>query len=145
MITMMHQSIKTFGVVLVSFLIFGGVSNVEFSLDGQGDTSIDDPTTVTIVGNKMDFSPSKFSADAGDEITITFENEGRLPHNIGVLKNGSSVADFGEDDLIVLSETIQAGESVDVSFTIDNPGEYTFVCNIPGHARAGMTGTLVIE
>jgi len=143
--TMLHRSTKSLGVVLIGVLVFGGIVNVEFSVDDQSETSNDDPTEVTIVGNQMTFSPSEFNADAGDEITITFENEGRLPHNIGVLKKGSSVEDFGEDDLIVLSETIQGGKSIDVTFTIDNPGEYTFVCNIPGHARAGMTGTLVIE
>jgi plastocyanin len=143
--TMLYQLVKKLGLVLIGLIVFGGMTNAGLSVDDQSETSNDDPTEVTIVGKKMEFSPSEFSANAGDEITITFKNEGRLPHNIGVMKKGSSVEDFDKEDLIVLSETIQGGNSIDVSFTIDNPGEYTFVCNIPGHARAGMTGTLVIE
>ena len=114
-------------------------------MDDDSEVSKKDTKEVTIIGKKMNFSPGEISAGPGEEVTITFKNEGVLPHNIGVLEKGSRVEDFGEEDLTVLSETIQPGESTEVTVTIDDPGEYTFVCNIPGHARAGMTGTLVIQ
>jgi plastocyanin len=145
MTTMWHRSIKSLALIFAGVLILGGYARPGLSVDGNSETSKKDAKEVTIVGKKMKFFPGEISADPGEEVTITFKNEGVLPHNIGVLKKGSSVEDFGEEDLTVLSETIQSGESTDVTITIDDPGEYTFVCNIPGHARAGMTGTLVIQ
>lgn len=32
-----------------------------------------------------------------------------------------------------------------VSFTAWKAGEYRFICELPGHARAGMVGTLAVE
>jgi uncharacterized cupredoxin-like copper-binding protein len=32
-----------------------------------------------------------------------------------------------------------------VRFLADRPGTYRFLCTVPGHADAGMTGTLVIR
>ncbi len=36
----------------------------------------------------------------------------------------------------------QGGRTARGTFTIETPGTYPFVCTVPGHAAAGMTGTL---
>ena len=102
---------------------------------------------ITIVGERLDFSPATATATAGEPITIRFKNEGRMSHNIGILEQGAGFEGVprGDRSFIALSETLQGGEEVELTFTIDEPGEYTFICNLAGHAAGGMVGTLVVE
>ncbi|MGH2698782.1 MAG: cupredoxin domain-containing protein [Actinomycetota bacterium] len=75
------------------------------------------------------FDPAEISAPAGEEVTVTFTNDGNNPHTF-------SSTDAGFD-----SDTVESGESVEVTFTM--PEEETeFICNIHGEA---MSGTLVPE
>ena len=64
-------------------------------------------------------------------MTFILPNTGRIPHN------------FSIDELDV-NETFQAGETVEVVVNAP-PDTYEYYCNIPGHAPAGMVGTLIVE
>jgi plastocyanin len=44
---------------------------------------------------------------------------------------------------IAISETIAEGNT-SVSAKLE-PGTYTFLCTVPGHAEAGMEGTLTVR
>jgi plastocyanin len=85
-----------------------------------------DPTQVA-------FDTTELSANAG-EVTIDFDNPAALEHNVAIEQDGTQIA---------ISETITEG-STSVSAELE-PGTYTFLCTVPGHAEAGMTGTLTIE
>lgn len=64
---------------------------------------------------------------------------------IDVQNTGASLHDFVVDDLGI-AVAAPAGETVTVTIPADAaPGEYQFYCSVPGHAQAGMVGTLVIE
>ena len=68
------------------------------------------------------------------EVTIDFTNPAALEHDVAIEKAG---------EVIAKSETIAEGET---SVSADlAPGEYTFLCTVPGHAEAGMEGTLSIK
>ena len=41
--------------------------------------------------------------------------------------------------------TANGGQTATGSFTIDTPGKYTFECSMPGHASAGMRGTITVQ
>lgn len=75
------------------------------------------------------FTASKATAPAG-KITIKFANTSGVPHNIAIAgKGGTPIVPKG------------AG-----SFTATYaPGTYTYICQVPGHAAAGMTGTLTVK
>jgi len=47
----------------------------------------------------------------------------------------------------VISKTPMAGagETAEVTLTAPGPGSYPFLCTFPGHAVAGMGGTLVVR
>jgi plastocyanin len=79
------------------------------------------------------FDTTELSSEPG-EVTIDFENPATLEHNVAIEKEGEEIAE---------SETIGQGKT---SVTADlAPGTYTFLCTIPGHAEAGMEGTLTVK
>ncbi|HEY8810599.1 MAG TPA: plastocyanin/azurin family copper-binding protein [Solirubrobacterales bacterium] len=68
------------------------------------------------------------------KVTIDFDNPSALEHDVAIEQNGKQIA---------ISETIAKGKT---SVSADlAPGTYTFLCTIPGHAEAGMEGTLTIK
>jgi plastocyanin len=82
---------------------------------------------------KIAFDTTELTAHAG-EVTIDFENPGPLEHDVAIEQNGKQIA---------ISETITSGET---SVSADlKPGTYTFLCTVPGHAEAGMEGTLSVK
>ena len=73
--------------------------------------------------------PSSIEMPAG-EATIAIENAGTLVHNLSV--DGRA------------SEMLAGGESGELDLSGLAPGTYTMRCDVPGHAAAGMTGTLTV-
>lgn len=79
------------------------------------------------------FDKTSLSAPPG-EVTIELDNPAAIPHNVAVARGGDVIA---ESDTVTETET-------SVSTQLD-PGGYEFLCTVPGHAEAGMQGTLSIE
>jgi plastocyanin len=68
------------------------------------------------------------------KVTIDFDNPAALEHNVAIEQEGKEIA---------TSETLAEGKT---SVSADlAPGTYTFLCTVPGHAEAGMEGTLVVK
>jgi plastocyanin len=68
------------------------------------------------------------------KVTIDFDNPSALEHNVAIEQNGKEIA---------VSETLAKGKT---SVSADlAPGTYTFLCTVPGHAEAGMEGTLTVK
>jgi plastocyanin len=79
------------------------------------------------------FDKTSLSSKPG-KVTIDFDNPSALEHNVAIEQNGKEIA---------VSETLAKGKT---SVSADlAPGTYTFLCTIPGHAEAGMEGTLVVK
>jgi len=79
------------------------------------------------------FDTTELSSEPG-AVTIDFENPAALEHNVAIEKEG---------EVLAQSETIAQGKT---KVTADlGPGTYTFLCTIPGHAEAGMEGTLTVR
>ncbi len=70
------------------------------------------------------------TAPAG-RVVLDVVNEGRVPHNV-VLVNGPSTAD------------LNTGETAQLDLGELTPGTYELICDIPGHADAGMRTQLSI-
>lgn len=79
------------------------------------------------------YDTTSLTAQAG-EVTIEFDNPSSIPHDVAILKDGEEIAKTE-----IISE---AEESVSAEL---EPGTYTFLCTVPGHAEAGMEGTLTVE
>lgn len=122
--------------------------------------------TINLTGNdQMQYNDTAFTVKAGKEITLTMKNIGKLPaaamsHDVVVLKPGSDVLAFGKastiakdvdnvsDDLkkeiITKTKMLASGEEDTITFTLDKPGKYPFVCTFPGHYMS-MNGIITVE
>jgi plastocyanin len=79
------------------------------------------------------FDKTSLSSQPG-KVTIDLDNPAALEHNVAIDQDGKEIA---------TSETIAEGKTA-VSADLA-PGTYTFLCTVPGHAEAGMEGTLTVR
>ena len=128
----------------------------------------DDATTsISVEGtDQLTFEPDEFTVPAGEEVTVELTSGG-VEHDL-VLEDVADIGSVGEEghgdhgedmadedmaedhddhaegpnDLHVVHA--DPGETVTGTFTIDEPGTYTFYCSVPGHREAGMEGTLEV-
>jgi len=88
--------------------------------------------TVTVVGKEFKFEPDTIELEAGETLVIEFKNQGALSHNLTFKKMDADTGTIQTDG----TETIRVQPDA---------GTYTFVCTVPGHEAAGMTGTLTVK
>ncbi len=105
-----------------------GQAKPETTAKGPGGTLqlVADPTQLAFDTTTLTSKPGK--------VTIDFKNPAALEHDVAIEQDGKQIA---------ISETIAEGKT---SVTADlAPGTYTFLCTVPGHAEAGMEGTLTVK
>lgn len=85
---------------------------------------------IGLVADNVAFDQTDLSASAGS-ITVSLENRDLFWHTF-------TIEELGVD--------LRVPVSAEMTVTFDAaPGEYTFICDIPGHPEAGMEGTLLVE
>jgi plastocyanin len=97
--------------------------------EAQGGTTLHVEASATA----LEFDTTELEAEAG-EVTIDFKNPSAIAHNVVIQQNGKQLAGF---------EPIAEGEESETANL--KPGTYTFLCTVPGHAAAGMEGTLTVK
>jgi uncharacterized cupredoxin-like copper-binding protein len=91
---------------------------------------------VTIsVGDGMKFQPAAVSVRAGQPLELTLRNPGQSAHDL-TLNEGVAQP---------VKLTVAGGETSSATFAFDKPGIYKFECSSPGHALAGMRGTITVQ
>ncbi len=88
-----------------------------------------DAGDIVLVTENMVFSAADLSVVPG-EVVVTLENKDLFWHTF-------TIEDLGVD------LRVPVGAKLGASFEAP-PGEYQFICAIPGHAEAGMVGTLTV-
>jgi plastocyanin len=82
----------------------------------------------------LKFNTTKLSAKAGSD-TFAFTNEAPLAHDFTIeSSSGQKLA----------ATPVFTGGTKSVTATL-KPGTYKFLCTVPGHAAAGMKGTLTVK
>lgn len=125
-------------------------------------------TSISITGDdRMRFDQTAFSVPAGADITLVFNNIGKLPkqvmgHNLVILDKGLngdtfSAASIRHPDkeyiapeyagqVVAATRVLGPGESETLKFKAPSaPGAYPFVCSFPGHTPAGMRGVMTVK
>lgn len=83
------------------------------------------------VGGQYTFAPADLVASAGSRVTLTLRNLGEMPHS------------FVVPELGVNSGVLVPGDERVITFDLARGGSWETLCDVPGHAEAGMRGTLV--
>jgi uncharacterized cupredoxin-like copper-binding protein len=108
------------------------------------------PREATISFRYTRFEPATVTARAGVPLTLTLRNDDPIEHEWIV--GTEFVHDrhrTGRDplhDQIPTEVTVAALSTRTTTVTFDQPGDYAFVCHLPGHEAYGMRGVLrVVE
>jgi uncharacterized cupredoxin-like copper-binding protein len=106
---------------------------------------------VTVDATEFKFAPEALTAEAG-KIEVTMNNKGAAPHEIvfikskldpGALKPGTD-GRVSEKGSVGEVSQIDGGATKSSVITF-KPGNYVFVCNVPGHYQSGMHGSLLVR
>jgi plastocyanin len=79
------------------------------------------------------FDTTQLSSKPG-KVTIDFDNPAAIEHDVAIEQEGKVIA---KSALVTKGKT-----SVSANLA---PGTYTYLCTVPGHAEAGMEGTLTVR
>ncbi len=98
---------------------------------GSAPAAVDDADEIVVEATEMAFDPSSVEVAAGEPVNLTVTNVGRAFHDLTI-------------DELDLQVDVASGQTATVGLEIDEPGEYVYYCSVPGHASAGMQGTLTV-
>jgi uncharacterized cupredoxin-like copper-binding protein len=104
---------------------------------GCGGNNVAQPAgSIKVTMTDYHFDPTDITAPAG-KVVFFLVNSGGQSHDMYIAKDDGTV--------VANSELVSAGDSS--VFTVDNiaAGKYKTYCNQPGHADAGMKGTLTVS
>lgn len=91
-----------------------------------------------IVLEDLRFTPNRLNANVGRPLVVRLTNRGLERHDLNF-----SASHMPE--LEGVESILEPGESRTISLLFDEPGTHTFVCSLPGHAAAGMTGAVFVR
>jgi uncharacterized cupredoxin-like copper-binding protein len=98
--------------------------------DDDGDAGASAGDSVQVSLTEFAITPSAVNVATGGSLQVT--NDGSAAHNLAV----------ADTDLI--TPDLAAGESGELDLSSLEPGAYELLCQIPGHADAGMRASLTI-
>ena len=98
----------------------------------------DSSGSADIVLEDMRFTPNRIDAKVGVPLTVRLTNKGTERHDL----NFEALHMPG---LVAVESILEPGETRTITLTFDQPGTHTFICTLPGHAAAGMTGAAFVS
>ena len=82
------------------------------------------------------FEPTSFSVNAKEPVTLAVTSA----------DNSNHVFMFDSPSLMAINIRLQAGETRAITFNAPaTPGEYSFHCDVPGHAQSGELGRMIVK
>jgi quinohemoprotein ethanol dehydrogenase len=87
-------------------------------------------STVQVGATEFHFALSTQTVRKGT-VTLKLKNNGGIPHNLRI--NGKQ------------TPNIDPGQTTTLKVTFNKPGNYPYLCTLPGHAAAGMKGVLKVR
>ena len=92
----------------------------------------------TISMTEMRFSPNRIDAKVGQPLTIRLVNQGAQRHDLAFQA-------LHMPSLSGVETALEPGQSTTITLRFDEPGTHTFICTIPGHFAAGMSGAVFVR
>lgn len=91
---------------------------------------------VAVVMSEWSFQPSSSTFTAGVPYRFQLRNAGTGEHEWAVVPGGAT--DESQALIEVEEDWLPPGATISRTVTFPGPGEYDFVCFLPGHLEAGM-------
>jgi plastocyanin len=96
------------------------------------------PDSVTSPGPTLNFT-------VGDVVKVTFHNIGAFLHNFAIVSELSSDAPvLFNSQIASASNPVTAGGSGSVIFTVNQAGNFYYICQVSGHVALGMYGNVTV-
>lgn len=99
--------------------------------DGSGPAAIPDAREITVAMTELEFDPATLEVTVGEPVNLTVINRGETFHDLTIRELDVQIG-------------VDGGQSVTSGLEFDDPGEFPYHCSVPGHAAAGMRGTLIV-
>ena len=107
---------------------------------------VDAPMRADIGIHFSKFGPTEVVATAGVPITIRLVNTDPIDHEWlvgdGAFHEGHRTGTEPQHGLRSTEVSLPAGSTATTTVTFTTPGEYLFICHLPGHEAYGMIGVL---
>lgn len=109
--------------------------------------------SLTLTMHDVRFDATVLEFPSGAVVVVALANAGTVEHDFTVDELEGAHGYRIEGDLpasVTESERdvhvrLRPGTTAELRLRIDEPGEYEFFCDVPGHRRAGMAGTISVR
>lgn len=118
------------GVLVVLVVAVGMVSR-----GGGNDLSTG---SAEIIMEDLRFTPNQLNAKVGVPLSVRLTNRGLERHDL-------NFPALHMPGLQGVESILEPGETRTITIQFDTPGTHTFICSLPGHAAAGMTGAVFVR
>lgn len=88
--------------------------------------------TIEVEATEFAFSPDRIVIEPDKTTNLTLVNQGSLAHDLSIPELG-------------LQLVAQPGQTTTAALPAVERSEYRMLCTVPGHARAGMVGSIVVQ
>ena len=134
---------RTLGLGLLAVVVVVAAVAIVLLASGFGEASSNE---ATIAIRFSRFVPDVTEVPAGEPVTITLRNDDPIGHEWMVgdtaMHEGHHTGTEPFHDTIPTEVTIPALETRVTTVTFEEPGDYAYICHLPGHEEYGMTGVL---
>jgi uncharacterized cupredoxin-like copper-binding protein len=115
------------GIVLVVAGVLAGLAVAVSALAGPAAT----PQRVTVGATEFRFTVKPKTVKKGVAVVFALTNRGRIAHDFRIGGKKTPV--------------VAAGRRATLRVTFRKAGRYRYICTLPSHAVAGMSGVLVVR
>jgi uncharacterized cupredoxin-like copper-binding protein len=108
--------------------------------------------TITVdMTDAMRFTPDRITVSEGETVRFVARNRGRMLHEMVIgtpdelREHAALMAKFpgmAHDEPYMVH--VDPGQSGEIVWHFNRPGDFEFACLIPGHYEAGMRGTITV-
>jgi uncharacterized cupredoxin-like copper-binding protein len=105
--------------------------------------------SITIRFHYSHFEPSVVTVRAGQRVTFLLQNDDPIDHewivgppDVHEVHRHGTEAFHGR---IPTEVSVPALSSRQTSITFDTPGQFAYICHLPGHEEYGMTGNVIVR
>jgi azurin len=132
------------------------------SITNDSDTTESVTIEIATDGEMLAFDKTMLMVNAGQLVTLTFNNKSAFMQHNWVLVSGDERAattiaadgiaaglggqylPSGNPNVLFHTAVLEGGESETITFTAPDPGTYLFICTVPGHYPL-MQGTMIVN